>query len=98
MKTSIAGKIKEKKIIAELDIDTKETLIDPTQYGNSKGCSTTHYLTKMMDEAFKNTDVGLATTAITIDYSKAFDLVDHSVLIGKLLELGVRGKLIKIII
>ena len=97
-KTSIGGKIIEKKMIAELDIDTKETLIDPTQYGNSKGCSTTHYLTKMMDEAFKNTDVGLATTAITIDYSKAFDLVDHSVLIGKLLELGVRGKLIKIII
>ena len=85
-------------IIYELECDTKNTLNDPTQFGNSKGCSTTHYLVKFTNEAFQSTDVGDATTAITIDYSKAFDLVDHSTLINKLVELGVRGKLIKLII
>ena len=45
-----------------------------------------------------STDVSKATTAITIDYSKAFDLVDHTTLINKLIEIGVRNKLIKIII
>ena len=97
-KTPIGGKILEKMMITELENDTKNTLNDPTQYGNSKGCSTSHYLVKFTNEAFKSTDIGLATTAITIDYSKAFDLVDHSILINKLVELGVRSKLIKLII
>ena len=52
---------------------------------------------KAVVQAFKSTDKGLATTAITIDYSKAFDLVDHTTLIKKLFELGVRGKVIKLI-
>ena len=97
-KTPIGGKILEKWFIYQLNYDTKDTLHDPTQFGNSKGCSTTHYLIKLTDQAFKSTDKGHATTAITIDYSKAFDLVDHSTLIHKLIELKVRGKLIKLIV
>ena len=84
-------------IISEIEKDTKDSLNDPTQFGNAKGSSTTHYLIKLTNKAFKSTDKGLATTAITIDYSKAFDLVDHTTLIKKLLELGVRGKVIKLI-
>ena len=96
-KTPIGGKIIEKMIVSELEKDTKETLNDPAQYGNTKGASTTHYLIKLTNEAYKNTDVSKATTAITIDYSKAFDLVDHSTLKNKLAELGVRSKLLKLI-
>ena len=39
----------------------------------------------------------MATTAITIDYSKAFDLVDHSTLLNKLRELGIRHNILKLI-
>ena len=85
-------------IISEIEHDTKDSLNDPTQYGHCMGSSTTYYLIKLTNEAFKSTDKGLATTAITIDYSKAFDLVDHTTLINKLVELGVRKKVIKIII
>ena len=46
----------------------------------------------------KSTDKGHATTAITIDYSKAFDYVDHNVLIQKLVHLGVRSNIIKLLI
>ena len=97
-KTPVGAKILEKMIISDLEYDTKSTLNDLSQYGNTKGCSTTHYLIKATNEAFKSTDAGGATTAITIDYSKAFDLVDHSTLIKKLVELGVRNKLIRLII
>ena len=53
---------------------------------------------KLTDQAFKSTDIGNATTAITIDYSKAFDYVDHNVLIQKLVQLGVRNNIIKLLI
>ena len=96
-KTPIGGKIIEKMIVSELETDTKNTLNDPTQYGNTKGSSTTHYLIKLTDEAYKSTNDSKATTAITIDYSKAFDLVDHSTLKEKLTELGIRNKLLKLI-
>ena len=36
-KTPVGGKIIEKRIMYELEMDTKETLNDPTQYGNAKG-------------------------------------------------------------
>ena len=97
-KTPIGGKILEKMIISELEKDMKPTFNDPTQYGNTKGSSTTHYLIKLTNEAYLSNDIGLATTAITIDYSKAFDLVDHTILINKLIEIGVRGKVINLII
>ena len=96
-KTAIGGKIIEKVMISEVEIDIKVTFNDLTQYGNAKGCSTTHYLINLMNEAFKSTDSGRATTVITIDYTKAFDLVDHNILIEKLIQLGVRPKLIKLI-
>ena len=96
-KTPIGGKIIEKTLISELDKDIIGKL-DNTQYGNCKGSSTTHYLIKLTDQAFKSTDIGNATTAITIDYSKAFDYVDHNVLIQKLVQLGVRNNIIKLLI
>ena len=43
-------------------------------------------------EVFKSTDKGLPSSAFTIDYSKAFYLVDHTTLINKLVELEVRRK------
>ena len=87
----------EKVIMSELEADVKGKL-DLDQYGNTKGSSTTHYLKKLMDQAYQSTDKGKETTAITIDYSKAFDYVDHNVLIEKLVNLGVRGKDIHLII
>ena len=70
----------EKIMVSELETDTKNTLNDPSQYGNTKGSSTTHYLIKLTDEAHKSTNINNATTAITIDCLKTFDLVIHSTL------------------
>ena len=40
-KTSIGGKIVEKRLMMELEEDIKKRL-DADQYGNERGCSTTH--------------------------------------------------------
>ena len=53
---------------------------------------------KLTNEAFRSTNNGDATTAVTIDYSKAFDYVDHSILIEKLVKLAVRSIIINMII
>ena len=81
----------EKMMVSELETDTKNTLNDPSQYGNTKGSSTTHYLIKLTDEEHKSTNINNATTTITIDCSKAFVLVVHSTLKNKHVELGVRS-------
>ena len=96
-KTPIGGKMIEKALMSELERDTMGKL-DRTQYGNCRGSSTTHYLIKLTDQAYSSTDKGHATTAITIDYSKAFDYVDHNVLIQKLVQLGIRSRVINLII
>ena len=96
-KTPIGGKMIERVMDADLDEDIYGK-ISKSQYGNCKGSSTTHYLIKLTHQAFKSTDRGHATTAITIDYSKAFDYVDHNILVEKLIKLKVRGQLIKLII
>ena len=96
-KTPIGGKMIEKVIVSELEKDIQGKL-DNSQYGNCRGSSTTHYLIKLTDQAFKSTANGDATTAITIDYSKAFDYVDHNILVNKLVQLGVRGKIVNSLI
>ena len=63
-----------------------------------KGPSATHYLIKLTDKAYAGAEEGKATTAVTIDYSKAFDLIDHTILVKKLINLGVSANIVKLII
>ena len=48
--------------------------------------------------AYVSTEEGKATTAVTIDYSKAFDYIDHTILVTKLINMGISASLIKILI
>jgi len=67
-----------------------DSTIDPNQYGNRQGVSTSHYLVKLMDTLLKTSDKpGHLSSAVITDFSKAFDLVDHNVLINKFIDLGV---------
>ena len=94
--TPAPGKVLEKIIARELS-DQTSTKLDNCQYGNSKGSSTTHYLIKLLNMAFVSTEEGKATTAVTIDYSKAFDYIDHTILITKLINMGIKASLVKIL-
>ena len=59
--------------------------IDPHQFGTVPKSSTTHALISMLHSWLESTDGNGATTrAVLFDFRKAFDLIDHHVLVQKL--------------
>lgn len=86
------SKILEKLFDARLEsfID-KHNLLSDCQYGFRKNRSTAHALIDLTEEVTNNIDNSLFTIGIFIDLQKAFDTIDHGILLKKLLNLGVRG-------
>ena len=62
------------------------------QYGFRKGHSTVHALVELVDKVRSSIDSGEMTCGIFVDLSKAFDKVNHEILLHKLDHYGFRGK------
>ena len=67
-------------------------LLSQFQSGFRPGHSTSMALLDVSDYILKNIDEGNLTGAVFLDLSKAFDMIDHSLLKSKLTALGVRGQ------
>ena len=65
--------------------------LDIRQYGGMRGNSVQHYLIELMNFILYNQDSTEPTAilACLVDFSKAFNRQDHSVLITKLSDMGV---------
>ena len=87
---SSLSKIFEKAIYVRLDkyIATKNILIK-NQYGFRTGHSTYMALLDLCDNITKNIEKKLVTVGVFIDLQKAFDSLDHSILLGKLKYCGI---------
>ena len=69
--------------------------IDPQQFGNIKASSTTHCLVSLLDYIYKCLEQRKTAVALTfVDFTKAFDLVNHTVIIEKAIKLGMRESLV----
>ena len=94
----IFGKIFEKIIYERLyNFLSSNGTIHKTQFGFRKGHSTSHALNNsinLIQKALKDKDHVLG---IFIDLSKAFDTIDHKILLEKLNIYGVRGTPLKLI-
>lgn len=66
-------------------------IISNNQYGFLPGLSTEHALLEFTKYTYNSIDKNNKTTAIFLDISKAFDSVNHDILIDKLYSIGVRG-------
>ena len=67
------------------------SLISNHQYGFRPSFSTLHALTDATEFVRVNLDKGLCVLGLFLDFSKAFDMVDHNVLLSKLSLFCVNG-------
>ena len=67
--------------------------LDPRQHGSRSGHSTLSQLLQHQDEILQALENGDNIDSVYLDFSKAYDKVDHGILIHKLRKLGITGKL-----
>ena len=80
------------KLIKFLD---KYNILDQNQFGFRQGHSTHHALITMVDKITKSLDNGDIVIGVFIDLKKAFDTVDHIILLKKLYYYDIRGHALK---
>ena len=66
-------------------------ILNPQQFGFRKSHSTSHTLLSITQKLYDALDSGKFAYAVFIDLEKAFDTVDHSILLKKLDHYGIRG-------
>ena len=71
--------------------------LTPCQHGFRQRRSCTTQLLHFLDDVYKGLADGKKVEIVYTDFEKAFDKVDHGVLLSKLFHIGVRGKLLKLI-
>ena len=74
----------------------KHNIISKKQFGFIKNRGTTVALNYISDKIYKNLDKSIPTIAAFLDLSKAFDTVDHKILLYKLERHGIRGQALEL--
>jgi hypothetical protein len=69
--------------------------LDNNQFGALRGRSTSHALVSILNTWCNALDAGQSVRALFVDFSKAFDRVDHTLLLNKLSNYGVPVALVK---
>ena len=74
-----------------LNFITKFNIISPNQYGFRAAHSTKHAIIDLVNCVINSLDKKQSVIGIFLDISKAFDYVDHQILLDKLYYYGFRG-------
>ena len=90
----IFERVIQAKVIGYLE---ENKLLSCNQHGFRKGCSCLSELPVLahFNEIYENLGNQMDTDTLYLDFSKAFDKVDHALLIKKLQRFGIEGKLLK---
>lgn len=66
-------------------------MLSAQQFGFRRGHSTGDALLRYTDAIYEALNCGKSVVSVLLDLSKAFDTVDHNILISKLSKVGIRG-------
>ena len=88
--TKMFERVLAKPLVRHLEENLK---MDPRQHGGRSGRSTLSQLILHHDQILKAMEEGANVDAIYLDFAKAFDKVDHGLLLHKLKGVGVKGKM-----
>ena len=87
--TNVLAKISE-TVVGRFFNDVFDDVCDFNQYGSVRGRSTTFALLKVMHDLFNASDVSSNIIRVLfVDFSKAFDLIDHNILFRKFIGNGI---------
>ena len=93
--TPITAKVFESIVVKRVD-DSLLSEIDDKQFGGITGTSTTDALVEMANMWYEATDkLDVFVRVILLDFSKAFDLINHRILIEKLHSFGIPSHILR---
>ena len=88
----VASKLLERAVHRQLyQFLSKHQILSPFQCGFRKNHSTESAAISFTDSIRREIDQGLLTGAVFIDLRKAFDTVDHDIIVSKLKAAGISG-------
>ena len=90
--SKIYEKVVSRRLVSFLEAGN---ILVENQYGFRQGRSTCMAMIEMLDKISAAADNGEYPIAIFIDLSKAFDTINHSILLNKLEYYGIRGFALK---
>ena len=89
--TSIPCKVLEHILTSATMTHLESQILTPRQHGFRKRRSCETQLLELIDEISSKMERGIPTDVIVIDFAKAFDRVNHSLLVHKIDHYGIRG-------
>ena len=76
-----------------IDFLKRNNILYEHQYGFRKGHFTNHAVIILAEKVAKALDTGKIVVGVYLDLRKAFDAIDHPILLRKLYSLGIRDNL-----
>jgi hypothetical protein len=86
--SQIFEKLVQKQLISYVE---KHEILTQCQFGFRKNHSTEQAIAEIADNFRKSIDNNLFTCGVFLDFAKAFDTVNHTILLGKLEKYSIRG-------
>ena len=89
------GKVLERLVRQKItDFLSRNNLMENTQHGSRSGRGTLSQLLSQYDSVLSKLAAGKNVDIVYLDFSKAFDMVDHSILAEKMRRKGITGRLL----